>query len=169
MFFLDLLIFCRQPKTISFGCYWVGSLDFNFLIEIKLGFPLNPQKVIHFLQGGQHQPSSKRSPEASRCLPRAARTVVGGVGASPESCASGWGGKAFPQIHERGHRLASIRARDARSGCPCNGTPSAGVAPGRRRVPTAPAPNPNRQLGVSFFGDPSPKQKDVRFFRLVSL
>ena len=27
------------------GCFWVGSLDFNFLVEIKVGFPLNPQKV----------------------------------------------------------------------------------------------------------------------------
>ena len=34
-----------------------GSLDFNFLVEMKLGFPLNPQKVEHFLQGGQQQPS----------------------------------------------------------------------------------------------------------------
>ena len=25
-------------------CYWVGSLDFNFFVEIKLGFPLNPPK-----------------------------------------------------------------------------------------------------------------------------
>ena len=32
-------------------CYWVGSFDFHFLVEIKLGFPLNPQKVIHLLQG----------------------------------------------------------------------------------------------------------------------
>ena len=23
-------------------CYWVGSLDFSFFVEIKLGFPLNP-------------------------------------------------------------------------------------------------------------------------------
>ena len=26
-------------------CYQVGSLDFDFLVEIKLGFPPNPQKV----------------------------------------------------------------------------------------------------------------------------
>ena len=36
-------------------CYWVGSLDFNFLVEIKLGFPPYPQKVILFLQRGQQQ------------------------------------------------------------------------------------------------------------------
>ena len=41
---------------ISFGFrvlfYWLGSLDFSFLVEIKKGFPLNPQKAIHFVQGG---------------------------------------------------------------------------------------------------------------------
>ena len=29
---------------ILLSCYWVGSLDFNFLVEIKLGFPPNPPK-----------------------------------------------------------------------------------------------------------------------------
>ena len=33
--------------------YWVGSLDFNFLVELISCFRLNPQKVIHFLQGGR--------------------------------------------------------------------------------------------------------------------
>ena len=50
----------RRPAPISrcmLDCYWVGSLDFNFLVEIKLNFPLNPQKVIHFLQRGQQPPS----------------------------------------------------------------------------------------------------------------
>ena len=49
----------RSPLSWAqkLDCYWVGSLDFNLLVEIKLGFPLNPQKVIHFLQGGQQQPS----------------------------------------------------------------------------------------------------------------
>ena len=28
-----------------------GSLDFNFLVEIKLGFPLNPQTVKLFAGG----------------------------------------------------------------------------------------------------------------------
>ena len=33
-------------------CYWVASLDFNFL-----GFPLNPQKTYSlFLQRGQQHP-----------------------------------------------------------------------------------------------------------------
>ena len=34
-------------------CYWVGSLDFNYLVEIKLGFPkLKPTKSLNnFLQG----------------------------------------------------------------------------------------------------------------------
>ena len=27
-----------------------GSLDFDFLVEIKVGFPLSPQKVVNFLQ-----------------------------------------------------------------------------------------------------------------------
>ena len=36
---------------------WFGSLDLNCLVEIKLGFPFNPQKVKHFLQGSQQQPS----------------------------------------------------------------------------------------------------------------
>ena len=31
-------------------CYWVGSLDFNFLVEIKLGFPLTQTKL-NFLHG----------------------------------------------------------------------------------------------------------------------
>ena len=38
----------REPgwRTLSdLDCYWAGSLDFNFLVEIKLCFPLNPQKV----------------------------------------------------------------------------------------------------------------------------
>ena len=31
-------------------CYWVGSLDFIFLVEIKLGLPLNPQEVKLFAE-----------------------------------------------------------------------------------------------------------------------
>ena len=47
------VVFSWHPEHPSQGspsldCYWVGSLDFN-LVEIKLGFPLNPQKVVHFL------------------------------------------------------------------------------------------------------------------------
>ena len=34
-------------------CYWVGSLDVNFLVEIKLGFPLKPQKVKLWQEGQQ--------------------------------------------------------------------------------------------------------------------
>ena len=33
-------------------CHWVGSLD--FMVEIKLGFPLNPQAVIRFLQRARY-------------------------------------------------------------------------------------------------------------------
>ena len=40
--------------------YWVGSLDFNFMVEIIWGFPLNPQKVNHFLRRGQQQQSVSR-------------------------------------------------------------------------------------------------------------
>ena len=40
----------RQLSNLD--CYWVGSLDFNFLVEIKLGFPLNPPNKLNFLQGG---------------------------------------------------------------------------------------------------------------------
>ena len=71
-------------------CYWVGSLDFNFLVEFKLGFPLNPQKVIHFLQGGQQQPSTPmivqmlgREPDmeqgVSKCLPFKKREPEGAL------------------------------------------------------------------------------------------
>ena len=35
----------RRSDPIRLDCCWVVSLDFNFLVEIKLGFPLNPQKV----------------------------------------------------------------------------------------------------------------------------
>ena len=36
-------------------------LGFNFLVKIKLGFPLNPSKSeLNFLQGGQQQPRSWR-------------------------------------------------------------------------------------------------------------
>ena len=31
----------------------VGSLDFHAWVEIKSGFPVNPPKVINFLQGGR--------------------------------------------------------------------------------------------------------------------
>ena len=43
----------RRIVPIPLDCYWVGSFDFNFLVEIKLGFPVNPPKVDHFLQGGR--------------------------------------------------------------------------------------------------------------------
>ena len=42
-----------STRTGFFDCCWVGSLDFNVLVEIKLGFPLDPQKVFNFLQGGR--------------------------------------------------------------------------------------------------------------------
>ena len=45
----------------TLACYWVGSLDFNFLVEIRWGFPLNPQKVIHFLQRGHYSNQGQKS------------------------------------------------------------------------------------------------------------
>ena len=50
----------RQSRQYSLPSWsWlllVGSLDFNLFFlsfwDIKLGFPLNPHKVIHFLRGG---------------------------------------------------------------------------------------------------------------------
>ena len=33
-----------QETCLKLDCYWVGSLDFKFLVEIK-GFPLNTQEV----------------------------------------------------------------------------------------------------------------------------
>ena len=52
-------------------CYWVGSLDFDFLVEINLGFPLNPQKVKNCLQEGRgsNQDTAWRT---RRALPRQA-------------------------------------------------------------------------------------------------
>ena len=41
--------------SINLDCYWVGSLDFNFLVEIK-GFPLNTQKVKLFAGASLQQP-----------------------------------------------------------------------------------------------------------------
>ena len=39
---------------VSFSFSAIGlDLDLNFLVEIKLGVPLHPKKVIHFLQGGR--------------------------------------------------------------------------------------------------------------------
>ena len=40
---------------MALDCYWVGSLDFNFLVEIKLGFPLNPPKSEKLFAGGSLQ------------------------------------------------------------------------------------------------------------------
>ena len=46
----------RRSLLTSILDYWVGSLDFNFLVEICFRlFPLNPQKVNNFLQGGQEE------------------------------------------------------------------------------------------------------------------
>ena len=55
---LELQTFCgirggrrKKERILDIGppcldCYWVGSLDFNSLVEIKLGFSdLNPQQV----------------------------------------------------------------------------------------------------------------------------
>ena len=37
------------------GCYWVGSLDFNFLVEIRLGFPLDRPTSYSLFAGGSSQ------------------------------------------------------------------------------------------------------------------
>ena len=54
---------------------WVGSLDFNFLVEIELGLPLSPKKL-SFLQGQQQPRKWERVHEAGpsgvRALPRRA-------------------------------------------------------------------------------------------------
>ena len=48
------LFFGRLPLQLEgalfFDCYWVGSLDFNFLVEICRCLPVNPKKVLNFLQ-----------------------------------------------------------------------------------------------------------------------
>ena len=58
--------------------YWVGSLDFNFLVETKLCFPLNPPKVVNFLQGGScsNQETSKRAEASGRGKPFFLRLVA---------------------------------------------------------------------------------------------
>ena len=43
--------FWLKSRRICLDGYWVGSSDFNFLVEIKLGFPLIPQKVELFAGG----------------------------------------------------------------------------------------------------------------------
>ena len=46
-----------QGNSSNSGCFVLdcrlGSLDLHFLVEIKLGFLPNPQKVINFLQGAR--------------------------------------------------------------------------------------------------------------------
>ena len=42
----------RYGEACTLDCYWVGSLDLNCLVEIKLGFPLHFQKAKLFLRGG---------------------------------------------------------------------------------------------------------------------
>ena len=46
---------CAQSTALGAVCLgldcWVGPLDFNFFVEIKLGFPLTPQKVELFAGG----------------------------------------------------------------------------------------------------------------------
>ena len=44
-------LFCPFLGPLS-DCSWVGSLDFHFLLEIKLGFPLKPQEVINLFAEG---------------------------------------------------------------------------------------------------------------------
>ena len=58
--------FFRQTKRPEFylDCYWVGSLDFNFLGN-KGVFHKTPKRL-NFLQGGQEQPSYK-GVISSRC------------------------------------------------------------------------------------------------------
>ena len=53
----------------SLDCYWVGSLDFNFLGNDGVS-PLNPQKAVHFLHGGQQQPRSCEEERVLTCLGR---------------------------------------------------------------------------------------------------
>ena len=46
--------------STQLDCYWVGSLDFNFLGN-QGGFHQTHTKVKHFLQRGQQQPSQLRT------------------------------------------------------------------------------------------------------------
>ena len=43
-----------MPGSMPLDCYWVGSLDFDFLVEIKLGSPLNSPTVAHLFAGDFH-------------------------------------------------------------------------------------------------------------------
>ena len=47
-----------QVRESKLDCYWVGSLDFNLFGKF-MGFPLNPQKVVNFLQGGSTATKAK--------------------------------------------------------------------------------------------------------------
>ena len=48
----------RKAGVPSLDCYWVGSVDFNFLGKSSCFFSTNPPKKLNFLQGGQQQPRS---------------------------------------------------------------------------------------------------------------
>ena len=40
-------------KGQKLDCYWLGSLDFNLLVEIKLGCPLNRARRVKLFAGGK--------------------------------------------------------------------------------------------------------------------
>ena len=54
----------KETPLPSLAAIGLDLEDFNFLVEIKLCFPLNPQKVLNFLQGGQQQIQNGRG---SKC------------------------------------------------------------------------------------------------------
>ena len=106
-----------QPKSSGWGfagngcsfvveslldCYWVGSLDINFLVETKLCFPLNPQRVVNFLQG-QQQPSlcgMENLPRPRRLRPGAELLTGPRRGGATSAAAEGAGGTGGPQRTE---------------------------------------------------------------------
>ena len=67
-----------------------NPLNFSFLVEIKLGFPLNPQKVIHFLQPPPHPHRTPPSRSELRAPLRGLQKTAMAVRARSRSSWSWW-------------------------------------------------------------------------------
>ena len=65
-----------QTSPSALDCYWVGSLDFNF-IGNQVGFSTKPQKVKLFTQGSRQQPRGQPSGLPHPAPPLAQRREVG--------------------------------------------------------------------------------------------
>ena len=103
---------CRLTSELD--CYWVGSLDFNFLVENYWCFPLNPPKSEkHFLRGGGGR--AIQQPEPGKWMP-------GKLGGGPRALR--WN----RQAHAMGLSLStgegSIASTDRLSKQKCTGGPS---------------------------------------------